>query len=158
MDTKRSGSTSAFEQGFSDVKYEPGSFGYDSLTARLFRADPPKTADMLSKHREIHELVKRVKEIDAELKNLGAVREYGRPVLPSSFMDRSWFAEQIQKWKHARAAGRVLDHHAFAPLRYCKMVDRSSLQSRLDALHNEECDALIRLRELQLEGIEFDFE
>lgn len=158
MGTERSGSTGAFEQAFADVKYEPGKFGYDSFTAGLFRADPPKTAEMLSKHREIHELVKRVKEIDKELKFLGAVRESGRPVLPSSFIDKSWFAEQIQKWKHARAAGRVLDSHVFAPLRYCKMVDRLSLQSRLDALHFEECDALIRLRELQLEGIEFDFD
>lgn len=153
MGTKRSGSTSSLEQAFHDI--ENKSFGYVMLIPRLFCADPPKTAEMFSKYRETHELVKRVKDIDAELKSLGAVRELGRPVVPSTFMDRSWFAEQIPKWKQARAEGRALDHHAFMPLRHHKMVDRPSLQSRLDALYNEECDALIRLREFQLE---LDFE
>ncbi len=52
----------------------------------------------------------------------------------------------------------MLDHNAFVPLRHYKMVDMQKLQSRMDALYNEECDILIRLREYQLDGIHFEFQ
>ncbi len=105
-------------------------------------------------------LVQRLREIQSELKRMPIItREYnGRPTLSQKYLDRSFFAELVSNSKRARAAGKMLDHHAFVPLKYYKMADTKKLQSRMDALYNEECDVLIRLRELQLDGIEFDFQ
>ena len=110
------------------------------------------------KQMEINALVKRIREIEAELHEMGAVRENGRPVPPRNCLDKSWFRIQLPLWKRDRALGKDLDHHAFVPLKHYKMVDGASLQARLDALYREECDTLIRLREFQLEGVEVDFD
>jgi hypothetical protein len=118
---------------------------------------PKQNAATRATYRKIGSLVTRIREIEEELKKLGAVRECGRPIPHSNFGDRSYFAEQVPKWKRALEAGTMLDHHAYAPLKHFKMVDRQRLQSRMDTLFNEECDALIKLREFQLSGYEFDF-
>jgi hypothetical protein len=117
-----------------------------------------QTAATRATYRKIGGLVTRIKEIEEELKKLGAVRECNsRPKPPQNFLDRSYFAEQVPKWKRAREAGTMLDHNAYVPLKHYKMVDMQRLQSRMDALYNEECDALIRLRQFQMDGFEFDF-
>lgn len=125
----------------------------------LFQAAPALNGATRATYRMIGGLVLRLREIEAELKKMGAVREYNsRPTPGKNCLDRSYFAKGVPEWKRARAAGIMLDHHAFAPLKHCKMVDTQKLQSRMDALYNEECDVLIRLREYQLDGIEFEFQ
>lgn len=109
--------------------------------------------------RKIGGLVDRVKEIEKELKTLGAVRDhgYGRPMPSPTYLDKAYFVEMLPQWKRARSAGQALDHNACGVLKCRRPVDTKSLQARLDALYNEECDALIQLREYQTIGIEFDF-
>lgn len=119
--------------------------------------NPAQNSGTRETFRKIGCLVYRVKEIEEELKSLGAVSEYGRPKPPPTFFDKAYFGEMLPQWKRVRAAGQALDHHAFMPLKCRKPVDMKSLQARLDALYNEECDALIQLREFQLNGIEFEF-
>jgi hypothetical protein len=114
---------------------------------------------MRATYRMIGGLVSRLRQIEAELKKMGAIREYNsRPTPAKNCLDRSLFAKRVPEWKRARAAGTMLDHHAFAPLKHYKMVDMQKLQSCMDALYNEECDVLIRLREYQLDGIDFEFQ
>ncbi len=114
---------------------------------------------MRATYRTIGGLVQRLRDIEAELKQMEVVREYNsRPTIAKNCLDRSLFAERVPEWKRARAAGTMLDHNAFVPLRHYKMVDMQKLQSRMDALYNEECDVLIRLREYQLDGINFEFQ
>lgn len=111
-------------------------------------------------YREIGKLIDRINEIDEELKTLGAVREYGHGVPKISsekYLDKSFFTNLIPNLKRARAAGQSLDHHAYVPLRWRNPVDAAKLQEQITALYNEECDALIRLREFQLNGWEFEF-
>ena len=123
----------------------------------LFQAVPARTGVMRATYRTIGGLLQRLREIEAELKQMGAVREYNsRPTPAKNCVDRSFFAELVPKSKRARAAGIMLDHHAFAPL---NMVGMQKLQSRIDALYNEDCDVLIHhLCEFQLDGIEFEFQ
>jgi hypothetical protein len=114
---------------------------------------------MRATYRTIGGLVQRLRDIEAELKKMGAIREYNsRPTPAKNCLDRSFFAKGVPEWKRARAAGTMLDHHSFATLKHYKMVDMQKLQSCMDALYNEECDVLIRLREYQLDGIEFEFQ
>ncbi len=123
----------------------------------IILSSPKQPAVMRSTYREIGALVTRIQEIEKELKSIGALREYGRPVLPTTWVDRSWFEEKIPQWKRARAEGKFLDHHAYTPLKAYRMVDRNALQSRIDALYNEECDIHIRLHEFQLAGVKFEY-
>jgi hypothetical protein len=103
-------------------------------------------------------LVQRLRDIEAELKQMPTSEGKTRPTPASHCLDRSFFADLVSKSKRARATGTMLDHNAFVPLRHYKMVDMQKLQSRMDALYNEECDILIRLREFQLDGIHFEFQ
>jgi hypothetical protein len=128
------------------------------FSGRITLSKPNQTAATRATYRKIGNLVTRIKEIEDELNKLGAVRECNsRPNPPQHFVDRSAFVELLPKWKRAREAGTIFDHHTYAPLKHYKMVDRQSLQARMDTLYNEECDTLIQLREFQLGGVEFDF-
>lgn len=140
--------------GLGRIPVQPLQFGQ---LPSMSLSKPDRTSSVRSAYRKIGALVKRIEEIEREINALGAVREHGRPTIPSSYLDKSYFEEQILTWKRARSSGRTLDYHAFGLLRHSKMVDRQTLQSRLDALHNEECDALIELREFQLRGFQFEF-
>ena len=53
--------------------------------------------------------------------------------------------------------GGALDHHVFAALRNYTPINAATLQARITALYNEQCDALIQLRKHQLAGLEFIF-
>jgi hypothetical protein len=117
-----------------------------------------------AKLRQIAALIARVKEIDTELKRLGAVRDGAEGVFKldtSRFIDKSFFLNKdtgLPAWKRARTEGAVLDHHTYEPLRHSKPVNTVALMERFKELHNEQCDALIRLREFQLyDGLDFTF-
>jgi hypothetical protein len=137
-----------------------GPSGHDLDTYFVKPEHDPTTR---AKLRQIGALIARVKAIDTELERLGAVRDVGSvPKLDTSrFLDKSFFLSEetgLPAWKRARTADTVLDHHAYVRLRYGKPVDSLALMKRFKELHNEQCDALIRLREFQLyDGLDFTF-
>jgi hypothetical protein len=109
--------------------------------------------------RKIGTLVDRLKEIESEMLSIGAVRE-GASWKPSDkLIDKSFFSrnEGLPAFKRARAAGLPLDYQAHAHLLFKRPVDMPRLMERIHALSNEECDALIQLREFQLNGWDFEF-
>ena len=122
---------------------------------------PPRTAAKRKTFREIGALVESLGAIEEEYRAMGAERrDWAKPELkPGRFIDRAWLlrSEMMPRWKCMRSAGHALDHNAFAALRRGKIVDIGACQARIDALYNDECDILIKLREFQLEGFEFDF-
>jgi hypothetical protein len=118
--------------------------------------------DSQSRHtilRRVGGLIKRLNDIDLELKQIGATREGGSvvPTLSSKFVDKASYASYLEKSKKARAAGFSLDHHSFAPLIMSKPVDTALLNAQIKKLYCEECDIIIELREHQLNGLDFDF-
>ena len=109
--------------------------------------------------RKIGTLVDRLKEIEREMQSIGAVRD-GASWKPSNkFIDKTYFLrdECLPAFKRIRATGLPLDYQAHALLLLKKPVDMARLQERIQALSNEECDALIQLREFQLHGWDFEF-
>ncbi len=100
----------------------------------------------------------RLKEIGSELLSIGAVLGYACSWKPSyKLIDKSFYMSDtcLQAWKRARATGLPSDHNASVTLKTRKPVDMPRLQERINALSNEECDALIQLREFQLNGWDF---
>ena len=109
--------------------------------------------------RKIGTLVDRLKEIEREMLSIGAVRE-GASWKPSDkLIDKSFFSrnEGLPAFKRARAAGLTLDYQAHAHLLFKRPVDMPRLMERIHALSNEECNALIQLRDFQLNGWDFEF-
>ena len=109
--------------------------------------------------RKIGTLVDRLKDIESELLSIEAVRD-GCSWKPSyKLIDKSFYMSDtcLPAWKRARAAGLPLDHNASVTLKTKKPVDMPRLQGRINALSNEECDALIQLREFQLNEWDFEF-
>jgi hypothetical protein len=113
-------------------------------------------------YREIGMLVDRIKEIGKELQTIGAVREngFGPPKLSDKYAERSYYIQNdtLAAWKRTRAAGYSLEYHPYMLLKHKRPIDTAKINSRIKALYNEECDALIQLREFQINGIEFEFE
>jgi hypothetical protein len=108
--------------------------------------------------RRVGGLIKRLNDIDLELKQIGATREGGCvPTLSKAFVDKAWFVSALEKAKKARAPGISLDHHSYAPLMLMKPVDTALLNAKIKKLYDEECDIVIELREHQLKGLDFNF-
>ena len=128
---------------------------------RVKFATPLYNASKRKTFREIGALVESLNAIEEEYKTMGAERLNGsKPELaPGRFIDRAWLLhnEMMPKWKRMRSSGLALDTTAFAALRRGKIVDMRACQARIDALYNDECDILIKLREFQLDGFEFDY-
>jgi hypothetical protein len=120
---------------------------------------PTRDAATRTLWRTIGEQIERIRAIDAELEKMGAVRECGVPRLPDTVIDRTYFLDPkcMPEWKRVRAAGRSLDHQAFAVLRHRTPVDAAQLSVRIKGLYDEQCDLLIQLREHQLAGLRFCF-
>ena len=107
--------------------------------------------------RKIGKLVERVRVIQGELKSMGAVWEGDGYKPGPKYVDKSWFVTSIAGMKRAREAGLSIDRHVYGALKGRKPVDMAKLEARIKTLYDEECDALIALREFQLSGVEFDF-
>ena len=108
--------------------------------------------------RTIGNLLIRLDKIQDEFKKIGAVhRGPGKPTLSETFLDKSWFIRELERAKAIRAGGKSLDHNLYGPLRGCQPVDSSAVQAQITALYDEECDILIKLREFQLNGVDFNF-
>ena len=120
--------------------------------------EPTQTPEVHETLRCIGKLVTRLESINKELKHIGTTREYGTvPVLNREFCDQQTYREYLAKSKAQRSTGASLDHHSYAPLASMKPADTASLNARIKALYDEECDIVIQLREYQLNGIEFEF-
>ena len=121
-------------------------------------AKPATPSPVRATFREIGALVERIKEIENERKEMGAVYEYGeyKPD-PNQYLDKAWFMEHVARTKRVREAGQSLDHHAYGPLKHRKPIDTAAWNTRAKRLYDEECDVLIALRQFQFEGVEFDF-
>ncbi len=110
-------------------------------------------------HRRAGKMVTRLKEIDQELKGIGSVRDCGTvPRVGPGFADRSFFDGLLVKARAILANGHSLDHHTYAPLAGMRPTDTAALKARIKALYDEECLILIQLREMQLDGVEFEFQ
>jgi hypothetical protein len=107
--------------------------------------------------RRVGGLIKRLNDIDLELKQIGATRDGVVPTLSPKFVDKAYFVSTLERSKKARAAGFSLDHHSYAPLISMKPVDTALLNAQIKKLYGEECDIIIELREHQLNGLDFDF-
>ena len=108
--------------------------------------------------REIATLLERIKAIEYELLAMGAVREYGMPKPdPKKYFDKSWFVTNLPDAKRLRASGASLDSNHYAALKTLTPIDAGAVQARMTALYNEECDALLVLRQYQLSDKGFDF-
>jgi hypothetical protein len=122
---------------------------------------PARDAATRALWRSIGEHIERVKAIDAEFLKMNVDRDNvnGFPQPPKNVLDRSFFLDpkNLPQWESTRAAGGVLGHHAFAYLRSYTPINAATLQARITALYNEQCDALIQLRKHQLAGLEFLF-
>lgn len=135
-----------------------GTPGTANTTVAVNVVKPTQTPTVRAKYRRIGTLVDRLREIRQELEAIGAVRDGGRPRLSSSFIEKTWLAapNNLPRWKRLRSQGESLDHNAYGAL-LCKPVARGPIEARIKALYDEECDALIELRDFQLEGIDFNF-
>lgn len=107
--------------------------------------------------RKIGGLVDRLASIENTLEMMGAVRCDGIPRPSDSFIDKTRFESFMSQYKLCRESGFSLDPTAYTLLKTKKPVDLKKLQSSIKTLFDEECDALIQLRELQLLGWDFEF-
>lgn len=107
--------------------------------------------------RKMGGLVDRIHLINKELEVLGAVRCEGIPRPSERFVDRIQYEALMNQWKCSRERGVSLDSTAYTILRTKKAVDLQQLHQSITQLYDEECDALIQLREFQLSGWDFEF-
>jgi hypothetical protein len=109
--------------------------------------------------REIATLSERIKAIEYELLAMGAVREFGSMPKPDpkKYIDKSWFVTNLPEAKRLRASGASLDRNHYGVLKSLAPIDAVAVQARMTALYNEECDALLVLRQYQLSDKGYDF-
>jgi hypothetical protein len=149
---------------FSTEEDACNALGYERLTVMVRSQgidvkfiSPVTPQPMHATLRRVGGLIKRLNDIDLELKQIGATRGDGMvPTLSKKFVDKADFVSALEKAKKARASGFSLDHHASAPLMFKKPVDTALLNAKIKKLFNEECDIVIELREHQLNGLDFN--
>ena len=131
---------------------------YDTTRVTFF--SPSRTSATRKTFREIGMLVERLEVIEEEYKEMGATREGGsaKPVFPSHWVNKQWLQrdDYMPKWKRAQSGGKR-DYNGYPILKSIKIKDMDKLRGRVDALFDEEYDILLKLREFQLNGFEFDF-
>lgn len=140
--------------GLKEMIYFDGSHGFN--VQFIPPTQPPTTRD---NYRRAGKMVARLGEINKELKAIGAVRECGTvPRLGPGFVDNSFFLGLLAKAKAVLASGLSLDHHTYAPLASMRPVETAAVNARIKALYDEECGLLVQLREMQMSGVEFEFQ
>jgi hypothetical protein len=121
-------------------------------------AKPVRSSAIRATFRNIGTLVERIRGIEKELLDMGAVYDCGKYTPdPNKYIDKSCFSAFISGLKRTREAGQIVDRHAYGPLKHRKPVDTAVFMARAKKLYDEECDCLITLREFQINGVEFDF-
>jgi hypothetical protein len=156
----KSGNNARYAYGMKDfhlsVKTSSGSTGFSVKCVK-----PTQDLATRETYREIGMLVDRIKEIEKEVQSIGGVRENGcGPYkLSDKYIDKSYFLQDdfVPKYKRTRAAGHMLEYHPYVLLKCKRPVDSAKLIAQMKELYNEECDALIKLREFQINGVEFEF-
>jgi hypothetical protein len=116
---------------------------------------------MREKLQTIGESIKRIQQIEKEFSELGASRQPPSgnvcPVLPENFIDKAVYTDALKEIKRKRAEGKDHDHHTVAMI-FMKPTDAVSRNAKIKALFNEEMDLVLKLKEFQLEGIDFEFQ
>jgi hypothetical protein len=138
--------------GLKEMIYHDGSRGFN-----VQFIPPTQTPGTRDTYCRAGKLLARLREIDRELKQIGAVRECGAPRLGPGYVDTAVFLELLVKAKAALASGLSVDQHTYAGLASMRPVDTAAVNARIKALYDEECGILIQLRELQMIGVEFEF-
>lgn len=118
---------------------------------------PSQDLTLRATFRKIGDLVERLKAIDKEYKEIGAIRQYGTPVLAPGYIDKRYLLSELPKWKKLRDNGQSLDHNALGPLQSIP-VDVQAFATRAKQLFDEETGIKIELAEIRLTGLKFFFE
>lgn len=119
---------------------------------------PLQPPDVRATFRAIGRHIERLKRIDDEMRRVGAVRTFrGVPQLRAGLIDESVYATMIEQIKLLRDAKKscTAEQHTFLCIN--KPFDVTAARARIQLLYDEECDILVRLREHQLAGVEFEF-
>jgi hypothetical protein len=126
---------------------------------RVNFAKPSQDLALRTTFRNIGDLVERLKAIDKEYKEIGAVRQYFymMPVLSDKYLDEQYFLTELPKIKKLRAEGRSLDHNAMAVLSRIP-AKTNIINTRIKELYDEESDINIEICEHRLKGFKFSFE
>ena len=86
----------------------------------------------------------RLEEIQKELRKIGAVRgSGGMPTPKSEFVDKAYYATELEKFKAIRAAGKSLEQHPHGLLSMAQPIDMGAFKMHIKTLYDEECDILI---------------
>jgi hypothetical protein len=120
-------------------------------------AKPSQDLALRATFRKIGNLMERLKAIDKEYKEIGAIRQYGTPVLAPGYIDKRYLLFELPKWKKLRDNGQSLDHNALGPLQSIP-VDVQAFATRIKQLFDEETDIKIEIAEYRLNGLKFFFE
>ncbi len=116
-------------------------------------SEPRRNARTRAAYREIGTLITRLRQIDAQLKAIGAVPinigRGGFPKLPDTLIQKEEFDESVAQLR--KATSRQL--HAYVSTRI--RVDRKERQRKLDSLVDERINILLKLA--QFDPDEFPF-
>ena len=120
---------------------------------------PVQNQDVRKNIREVGDGLAKLKKINARVKEMGAVTVEGSsiPTLPSNFKDKRDMAHHLARLFGDRSARRQLSAKDYAIIHNFEPVDWDLLEAELSSLYDEKCDVLIKLRSLQIEGLEFRF-
>ena len=100
--------------------------------------------------RAVSEIIERLAGIDSDLAAIGAARDgNGVPRIAPKYIDLDEYDHDMRGWKQARADGATIDAETYSILRHRTPLAAAPVLRRIKQLFDEECDLLIRLRELQ---------
>jgi hypothetical protein len=147
-------------RGSATIRYELTAGCYTSIEVKFVR--PAKSRSQRAALLRIGLLVARLGEISHEFQELGAVRiANGTSVVPrlgKRMASRDEYATALERYEQCLAGDGRLSAAAYAYLAEKTPVDTDAIEQRLAALFREECQALVQLRRLQIEGHDFIFD
>ncbi len=147
-------------RGSATIRYELTAGCYTSIEVKFVR--PAKSRSQRAALLRIGLLVARLGEISHEFQELGAVRlANGTSVVPrlgKRMASRDEYATALERYEQCLAGDGRLSAAAYAYLAEKTPVDTDAVEQRLAALFREECQALVQLRRLQIEGHDFLFD
>jgi dTDP-4-amino-4,6-dideoxygalactose transaminase len=93
-----------------------------------------------------------------ELRQIGAVRKArGMPALRDGLVDVSVYAAMLERIQLLRDQQKSCNAEQHAFLCNNKPFDAAAARARIKLLYDEECDILVRLRQHQIDGVDFEF-
>ncbi len=147
-------------KGSATIRYELTAGCYTSIEVKFVR--PAKSRSQRAALLRIGSLVARLGELSHEFQELGAVRlANGTSIVPrlgKRMASRDEYAVSLERYEQCLAGDGRLGAAAYAYLAEKTPVDTDAVELRLAALFREECQALVQLRRLQIEGHDFLFD